>query len=54
MTLDKNKLNHLSSQLLRSSTSVALNYGEVQGAKSLTAERNRNNKELKIKIRNNK
>ena len=28
-------VNHLSSQLLRSSTSVALNYGEAQGAESL-------------------
>jgi len=47
MTPDQNKfVNHLSSQLLRSSTSVALNYGEAQGAEWLTAERNRDNKEL--------
>jgi len=36
MTLDKNKfVNHLSSQLFRSSTSVVLNFDEVQGAESL-------------------
>ncbi len=32
---DDRFVNHLSSQLLRSSTSVALNYGEAQGAESL-------------------
>jgi len=38
-------VNHLLSQLVRSSISLALNYGEAQGAECLSAERNRNNKE---------